>query len=338
MLDLASGSVTRAIATAGNVGILDDAYVNARFAPNFQVQIGKYKSPIGLERLESSANVQFVETGYATELTPNYDLGAEIHNSLFNNPVDYAIGIFNGATDNGSDDQDITDQGKDIVARVFTEPFLNSKNRALKGLGFGVAGSVGDHVGALPGYKTPGQQTFFSYASGVNANGQQWRLDPQAFYYFGPFGLMGEYVVSSQEVNTVSKAAKSTYTRLDNSAWQVQASWFLTGEDNSFHASSLHNIVPARNLALDGSAFGAFELVARVQQLSLDDKAFPTLASSSSAHGATSWGVGVNWYLTSNLKLNLDYESTTFRGGQTGSGSATATPEHAILSQVQFAF
>jgi len=36
--------------------------------------------------------------------------------------------------------------------------------------------------------------------------------------------------------------------------------------------------------------------------------------------------------------LNLDYESTSFRGGSSAAGSATANDEHAILSRVQFSY
>jgi len=89
------------------VNILDDAYVNYQHFSQVQLQVGKYKSPVGLERLQSTADLFFVETGYATELTPNYDVGAMIHNDYFNTPVGYAIGIFDGAADNGSEDADV---------------------------------------------------------------------------------------------------------------------------------------------------------------------------------------------------------------------------------------
>ena len=54
---------------------------------SFSFRFGKYKSPIGLERLESTADLNLIETGFATALTPNYDLGASIHNSYFDNPL-----------------------------------------------------------------------------------------------------------------------------------------------------------------------------------------------------------------------------------------------------------
>jgi len=333
MADFGSGNGSSS--SAGNNALLDDAYVNARLWPEAQLQIGKAKSPVGLERLQSTAELLFIETGFATQLTPNYDVGIELHNQLFNSPVNYAIGIFNGAADAASSDADTTDEGKDIVGRLFFQPFLRTDYEALNKLGFGAGGSVGHHEGPLPSYKTPGQQTFFSYASTVSAAGEQYRIDPQFFYYWGPFGVLGEYIVSSQKV----KASSARQTeRFDNRAWQIEASYFLTGDGNSFRSTSRNAFRPEHPFTFGGGGWGAFEFVARIGQLSLDRAAFPTYASSSSAREATSWGVGLNWYLNSNIRFYLDFESTHFDGGSKAPGAVTAQDERALLGRVQFSF
>jgi phosphate-selective porin OprO/OprP len=335
MADFGSGDVSSS--TPGNNAILNDAYVNGRFLQNLQVQVGKYKSPVGLERLQSTAELLFIENGFATQLTPNYDLGAEVHNSLFNSPISYAIGIFNGAADAASSDADTTDEGKDVAGRLFFQPFLRSGNEPLRGLGFGVGGSVGHHEGPLPSYKTPGQQAFFSYASGVSAFGQQYRIDPQLFYYWGSFGILGEYILSSQKAkSTIPGTLQSP--RFNNTAWQIEASYFLTGDQNSFRASSRDALRPAHPFTFAGEGWGAVEFVARIQQLSLDRDAFPRYVSKTSAREETAWGVGLNWYLNSNLRLYLDYEQTRFDGGSKDAGSVTAHDEHVVLGRVQFGF
>jgi phosphate-selective porin OprO/OprP len=335
MPDFGSGDV--ASSTPGNNAILDDAYVNARLWPNLQVQVGKYKSPVGLERLQSTAELLFIETGFATQLTPNYDLGAELHNSLFNTPINYAIGVFNGAADAASDDADTNDEGKDVVGRLFFQPFLRTSTEPLRKLGFGVGGSIGHHEGPLPTYKTPGQQTFFSYATGVTAFGEQYRIDPQLFYYWGPFGVIGEYILSSQAIKSTIAGAPGSQ-RFNNTAWQIEGTYLLTGEENTFRASSRDAFRPAHPLNFGGGGWGAFEFVARVGQLSLDRDAFPTYVSRTSAKEATSWGVGLNWYLNSNIRLYLDYEQTYFDGGSTTAGSVTAHDERVVLGRVQFSF
>lgn len=333
MLDFGSGNVSSS--SAGNNALLDDAYLNARFWPEAQLQVGKFKSPVGLERLQSTAELLFLETGFATQLTPNYDLGVEIHNNLFNSPINYAVGVFNGASDAASTDADTTDEGKDVAGRLFFQPFLRSDYDALNKLGFGAGGSLGHHEGPLPSYKTPGQQTFFSYASSVSAGGDQYRIDPQFFYYWGPFGLLGEYILSSQKVRSSSSAKTA---RFDNTAWQLEASYFLTGDNNSFRSTSRNSFRPAHPFTFGGDGWGAFEFVARVGQLSLDRAAFPTYASSGSAREATSWGVGLNWYLNSNLRFYFDFESTRFEGGSKSPTALTARDERALLGRVQFSF
>lgn len=340
MLDLGSGNV--ASSTPNNNNILDDAYVNARYFKQAQIQVGKYKSPIGLERLQSTADLFFVETGFATELVPNYDLGASIHNDFFNQPLGYSIGIYNGAADNASQDADV-DEGKDVVGRLFAQPFLKDAGNPLQQLGFGVAGSVGTHdAGPITSYRTPGQQVFYTYTN-VTPSGMQYRIDPQAYYFFGPFGIMGEYVISSQKFST-AKTGMPPLERFNNRAWQVQASYFLTGETNSFKYTSLQHVVPNSRFGLgQGSGWGAFEVVARVQQMLLDPASFERFGGNSfvtagSAQKATAWGVGINWYLNSNLKLNLNYEQTTFSGYTPTRHAASSQPEHVILSRIQFMF
>lgn len=333
MLDLASGNGTGS--TAFNNVLLDDAYVNAKFWPQLQLQGGKFKSPVGLERLESTSDLTFIETGFATAMTPNYEVGFQLHNNLFTNYVGYAVGVFNGTTDGGSDDA-ANGEGKDAAARLFVQPFLGTSLGFLNHLGFGAGGSVGDHTGTLPSFKTPGQQTFYSYAATASADGEQFRVDPQFYYFWGPFGVQGEYILSSQKVK--STAAGVPDARLNNRAWQVQASYFITGEDNTYKPSSLVRVAPLTPFSLSGGGWGAFEVAARLQQLTIDPVAFPAFAAAGSARQATAWGVGVNWYLNRNIKLNLDYETTSFEVGSTTPGTVTFKDERTVLTQVQFAF
>jgi phosphate-selective porin OprO/OprP len=186
---------------------------------------------------------------------------------------------------------------------------------------------------------SPGQQRFFSYRTGagtndatasVVANGDHWRLSPQGYYYWGPFGLFGEYVISDQELQRTAGAA--TYQRVRNTAWQVATSYFLTGEENSYKP-----VAPKRPVSLHGGGWGALEVAARIQQLNVDDAAFPLLANpATAAREALSWGLGLNWHLNRNLKFNVDYEQTNFKGG--GSSAFLREGEKVILTRIQFSF
>jgi len=113
MLDFASGINS----SAANNGFLQDAYLNARFLPEFQVQVGKFKEPVGLERLQSGANLLFVERGYPTQLVPNRDVGVQLQGDLLGGLFRYEAGVFNGVADGGSGDADVSDDEKDIAGR-----------------------------------------------------------------------------------------------------------------------------------------------------------------------------------------------------------------------------
>ena len=334
MLDFGSG----ASASAANNGFLQDAYVNARLWPQFQIQVGKFKEPVGLERLQSGANLLFIERGHPTQLVPNRDAGIQLHGEVLGGTLSYAAGIFNGVANGGSGDFETADDDKDVAGRIFAHPFKNTDIEPLKGLGVGVAGTIGDQEGALRTFASPGQQRFFGYRTGVGTNagtanfvadGEHWRIAPQAYYYWGPLGLFGEYVISDQRVRRNEPAA--TFGRIRNTAWQVAASYILTGEENSWKA-----LTPRRSFNPGAGTWGAWEIAARFGQLDVDNDAFPLFANpDTSATKATSWGAGVNWHLNRNVKLNLDYEQTDFTGG---TAPFLVNGEKVVLARVQVAW
>ncbi|MCE9633608.1 MAG: OprO/OprP family phosphate-selective porin [Methylophilales bacterium] len=334
--------------TTSNSGIVD-AYVDARFTPWFQIRAGKFKPYVGLERLQSGADIKFVERSYVTNaLLPNRDVGASIHGDVLDGKLTYALGVFNGVADGGDATTSAdSNQDKDYAARIFTTPFKDDAN-VLSGLGFGIATTYGDVKGTAAstnltsGYKTDGQQNFFQYAGTTIADGKRLRFAPQAYYYYGPFGVIAEYARVSQEINTAANAGHKT---VDHDAWQIAGSYLITGEDASFKG-----VKPKNAFDLDNGGWGAWELVARYSELNLDEDTFKNAANTAfattyasritSATSASSWTAGVNWYLNPEVKLALDYEQTSFEAG--GGGTATnpidRKDERAVLGRFQIAF
>jgi phosphate-selective porin OprO and OprP len=291
----------------GGTAVIQDAYLDLRFSGAARVRLGKMKPPVGLERLQSGAWLAFVERALPSSLVPNRDVGAQLHGELAGGRVAYALGVFNGVVDGGSADTD-TGDGKDVAARLFVQPLRKAEKSPLRGLGFGIGATLGDQTGALPSYRSGGQLVFYSYAAAARADGQRSRLAPQASLYSGHFGVLGEWAQSSQYV-----AAGTTRARVANTAWQAAASFVLTGEA----AAASGGIRPKRPFDPEAGAWGALEITARVNGLSVDEDAFALgLADAArSAHKASAWAVGLNWYLNRNVKLVGTYERTTFEGG-----------------------
>ena len=173
-----------------------------------------------------------MERGLPTLLVPNRDLGVQLSGDFAGGAFAYQVGYFNGVTDGQSSDNLATpdvesDTGGDYAARVFFQPFINSDNFNLRGLGFGVGTTWQDLDGAaanpyLPSYRSQGQLSVFSYrantATGVTPNnatfadGERLRLAPQLYYYRGSFGFLGEYTQVKQDVSrTVGGATLSRH-------------------------------------------------------------------------------------------------------------------------------
>ena len=326
--------------------VIQDAYVTGRFAPSFAVTAGKFKSPVGLERLQSATDIRFIARAFPTSLAPNRDIGFKFEGNVLDERLSYALALVNGSNDGGSSeafaDVDVTSD-KEYVARLFAHPFAASDSFGLRGLGFGVAGTYTEHTGTatlpfLPAFRTPAQATFFRYRGGTTptlADGERTRLAPQFYYYAGRFGLLGEYTEVSQDVSRVATTGLRSDT-IDTTAWQLAASFFLTGEEASYRGYK-----PNSSFSVETGTWGAFELTARYQELEIDDLAFAGGADSfadpdASARKATSYGIGLNWYLSQNLKWVLNYERTSFEGG--AAGGADRDDEEAVLTRVAVGF
>lgn len=320
---------------AGATTRIADAHIDYKLYDELQFRIGKFKPPIGLERLQSATDTFFIENGHPTNLVPTRDIGAQIYGTLIPDQLEYQIGVFDGTTDLGNPDSDSDDQ-KDFAARVFAHPFRNADVVALQGLGLGVGGSTGTREGSagttiLSDYRTPGQQVFFRYRTGATAafaDGTHWRLAPQAYWYYGNVGLLGEYTISNQEVTRTVN-----HDTLENKAWQIAGSYVLTGEDVAFKGG----VKPDNAFNLKDGGWGAWEIALRTGQTDVDDDAFPIFSDpAASASKATSYGTGLNWYLNENFKLQIDYDRTNFDGG--AASGADRPDEEALFSRAQFRF
>jgi len=286
---------------AGGSASVVDAYVDANLSPAFNVRAGKFKSSVGLERLQSGSDIKFLERSYVTNaILPNRDLGVSVFGDVLGGKLNYNLGIVNGVADGGNISTGTEFNGeREYTARLFTTPFVDSGN-ALAGLGFGIGATYTDFTGeqnlnftdttaadatrnGLPSYVTDGQNTFFRYGANAIADGKRFRVSPQASYYYGPFGLITEYARVNQDVSLLARNDGSggnvdnvpisflpgTNKSLSHDAWQVALSYLVTGEDASFKG-----VKPKNDFDLEKGGWGAWELVARYSEINLDSDTF----------------------------------------------------------------
>jgi len=311
--------------------LIYDVYAQLNYFSRANLRVGKFKPPVGLERLQSDDDTNFIERGLPTLLVPSRDLGYQLSGDLIKNRVNYSVGVFNGVADNGLSDVSVSDH-RDYAARLFLTPFQPDAGNLLRGLGVGIGSSFGNDDGVpLPSYKTFGQNTFFSFASGVTAAGHRTRLAPQAYYYLGPFGLLAEYTLAEEGFQ---KGTGASAVRRDIAfrSWQVQASYLLTRDRKVFGTLTPHRPFDPRN-----GGWGAIELAARTGDWSAERGiysygfALPT----ASPRDVREWVAGVNWYLNRMFRVSLDYGYTKF---ENGAANGNRSPERALLERFQINF
>lgn len=306
---------------------LVDAWIETKLNAGLKLRAGKFKSPVGLERLQSSNDLRIIERSFVTDLLPNRDIGVQLSGG--STRLNWAVGVFNGVSDGRSADED--DDGQpDFAMRLFSEP-LNANNKAKFGVGIGA--TFGRTEGSpttsmLPGYRSPGQNTVFGYRSGTEAtfaDGERLRLSPQFYWYSGPVGFLGEWARVRQDVRRIGNGSERAGT-LDHEAWQVTAEWYVTGETAGYRDAS--------------GAVGAVQLVARLSELRVDEDAFVggSLSFADPTAGvrkAQTQAVGINWFPMEGLKASLALHHSSFTGGDIGGDRAD---EDVIFLRLQHGF
>jgi phosphate-selective porin OprO/OprP len=323
---------------AGGAVAVFDAYADVHPFAWLRVRAGKFKSPLGLERLQSDADVPLIERALTQYLTPTRDVGANLYGDIAGGVVQYNLGIYNGSPDNANQDVD-ANHAKDFVGRLLVQPFKLEGLQDLGALGVHFAVSTGNRFGTptnpqLPAFRSAGLNTFFVYLPGTAtdlstipfAHLRQTRINPGLFYYLGGLGVLGEFVQSKQEVQK-----GNTVVTLTHRAAHATAS-FVIGGKNGYDGPT-----PTNRFDLSKGTLGALEIAVRWNYLKLDDDTFPAYAShTTSANKAQGFGVAANFVPSRTLRISTTFEQTYFTGGAAASGDRKT--ENVILERVQVNF
>jgi phosphate-selective porin OprO and OprP len=320
----------------GGQTVLQDAYIDITYFPWASVRAGKFKEPYSLERLQSGTELLFIERSLAQNIAPNRDVGVQLFGDIGSGLFQYQLGVFDGLQDGGSTDDD-RNSDKDFAGRVFVHPFKTLGVSAVEALGLGLAGTYGnrtDDNGAV-NFRTAGRSSFYRYANNtVVGKGNQWRIAPQAYWFWGPFGFMGEYYKSESRIKgTVGTGddAEDRTAKEDTDGWFVQASWVLTGEQASYKM-----VTPINGFDPLNGRWGAFEIAGRVSNLNVDDDALEA-GLAAGTDEAWAYTAGLNWYFNKAFKIQFNYERTDFDGKPTFSGRRQ-DHEDVLLTRFQISF
>ncbi|NBT90162.1 MAG: hypothetical protein EBT50_04920 [Verrucomicrobia bacterium] len=290
-----------------------DAVLNYKPMEDIQVQAGKYKPPVALEQLADDAYLPFAERALTSNLSPSRDIGVMIHGRTFDEKLSWAAMVGAGARNNTLNTGLDYDTGPEGYFRLFAQPFLGEEEipEAFHGLRIGIGGSLGWAAQSTAGtsllfqnYSTDGGNTFFSFPSGLNVQGEHWRISPQLYYNYGPFGLLGEFI-------------SEKFTNYQSTAWNVTMNFMLTGED-----ATLDGIVPKEPVDFKNGQWGAWEMAIRYDGIAIGANAFRPLtqgglgiSATENATAANGLSWGLNWYINRLIRLGLTVEYQAFTGG-----------------------
>lgn len=295
--------------TAAVAGTIQDAYLGWSRHPEFTVKVGQIKEPFSQEQTTTLRATDFVERSVLDRLVPGRDLGV-----LFSGKIgafEYDLGAFNGGGRAVVDNND----EKDVVARVRVTPF--------EGLRLGVAGTAGDVDSVTGGgpldLTTTELQIQFLDATAGTVDGLRTRIGAELTFIHESFGLRAEWV---RRTDTVTQGTLDE-DDVDATAWNLSLSWLLTGEKKPLEA----RVVPKSSFT-DGG-WGALELAVRAAGLQIDDEIFDAgvATQAGNADKVTTFTVGINWYLTRNVRISPNFviekfneeitshDEDTFKGG-----------------------
>jgi phosphate-selective porin OprO/OprP len=156
------------------------------------------------------------------------------------------------------------------------------------------------------------------------------RIDPTAILTTGGLGSVANPVTGGTVYNLETAAGYKNFFwqgeyfhyALDRRGLQQanfdggygQASWTITGESRKYipETGSYSAIIPDRPFSLAEGGWGAWELGARLSYIDLNDNftaGLPLASQPSAVAGGkqTSFTLGLNWYVNSNIRFMLNY-------------------------------
>jgi phosphate-selective porin OprO/OprP len=228
-------------------GTHEDLYIRYNgWGKQAVVTIGNQNEPFGLEQLESSKGISYLERSAVSEAyAPGRSEGILFTGQ--HSDITYALGIFEDDAEGVG-----SSEGTAVTGRVTYAP-IKSADHVLH---FGLAHSNRDEDIDISGFEV-------AYAK-------------------GPYHVQSEFI-SSEEDN---KNRKGLY---------VQAGWIITGESRPYKNGIFKRIKP-------GNPSGAWEVVVRYED---GDGAYSDEELGST--DATSYGVGVNYYLNKFIRIGATF-------------------------------
>jgi phosphate-selective porin OprO and OprP len=211
-----------------------DLFVNWHRFPEFQIKVGQYKAPFGMEQLSADPKLFTAERSEVTSaLTPERQVGLQIWGKPFASAypdqkdlLTYWAGIFNG---NGRNITVNDNEEYMFAGRIELQPWKGKLAEKEAWVRFGAnalssrdaAGTVLSPAGTLR-VNSDGSLSTFTAPSAAEREG--WGAD--VTFHWGPFDLIGEYLSERYEARPAGGAAPA-FQDFRAEGYYVQGSYFV---------------------------------------------------------------------------------------------------------------
>ncbi|MGB5894664.1 MAG: porin, partial [Ignavibacteriaceae bacterium] len=267
------------------------------------LSFGKTKETISLSRLSAMIYepAQQERASVADGLLPARNIGIVFNNTMINERMSWATGVFNNWFEEG---RSFSDNPTVITGRITGLPFLSEDESNL--LHLGIAGRYSNAAG---GIRYRAKTEIFSGPVSVDTDliddaESTFHIGLEAAWRKGPFILISEYIQSN--------VSSSTYNSPTFNGYYVVASYIFTGEMRQYNKrSGLFQRVSIAN-GVNSGGWGTWEVYSRLSSIDLIDGTID-------GGKMNTFSLGLNWWPLAAIQVNVNYRySELDRYGLTG--------------------
>lgn len=313
-----------------------DAYVKYNYPSDFEIRIGQFYYPYGLERLlMPSEFYPFLERTTITKgITFKRDRGIGIESDLFNDRLHLETGVFNGTGANKPNDDD----NFDIAARITVTPIRYDKVHVLLGASAAIGQVVGTNDSDIKlKTETNSDNNYFDVDIPTNRSYDRGRFSSGATFIFGPAAINGELMMANYKFdNTV-----------DVTGGYVTASYMLTKERISTKKGSILYQDVINPFSIEKRQWGSWEIALRYSFFKVDRRFFENnglyagwAAASRSRYTdqGNAFSAGINWRLNNLLRIMFNWTYSKANNSLTGGNSDIFKKDNGNGTDIENAF